>query len=176
MSDAWITRSTRIGFENAIVSVRLESIDAGRGRVGEWTVVEIPDGVAVVPRHLDGSVTLIRQYRHALKRAVWELPAGRKEPGETPEVTARRELEEEAGLASDRIVRLGAITPLNGICRHTVHICRAEIVGQVPPRRETFEDIETRKFSPAQIDAMIVSGEIDCGIALAGLLLARTIA
>ena len=56
-----------------------------------------------------GHIVLIRQYRYAVNRWLWELPAGSVDPGEEPEAAARRECHEEIGLVPDTIVRLGGV-------------------------------------------------------------------
>ena len=65
---------------------------------GRREVVRQRGSVAALPVHEDGRVVLIRQYRYAVDEQVWEVPAGRLDPPETPEDGARRELEEEVGL------------------------------------------------------------------------------
>ncbi len=104
----------------------MKRVSLHRGRVGDFGIetVTLPNGVvvdleilrhvgaaAVVPLHDDGTVTLIRQHRHAAGGLIWEIPAGKLDPGEAPSDCARRELEEEAGL------RAGAGMPYDSISR-----------------------------------------------------------
>jgi 8-oxo-dGTP pyrophosphatase MutT (NUDIX family) len=80
------------------------------GEEFERQVVRHPGAVAVVPAHPDGTVTLVRQFRPAIGHAMLEIPAGTRDvAGEAPELTARRELAEEAGLVAGRLQRLAAL-------------------------------------------------------------------
>ena len=160
---------TRVMFANPVLEVSLDQIVNRQGQQGEWTIVTAADGVAVVPVHADGSVTLIRQYRHAIGQWSWEIPAGRQEAGETKEATARRELIEEAGLMARVVEPLLSLFPLNGFCRHSVHLMRGTDLVSVAPRHETFEEIEVHRLPMAEIQRMIRAGEIRCGIALSAL-------
>ena len=76
----------------------MDEVDEPGGVRGPREVVRQRGSVAALPVHDDGRVVLVRQYRYAVDALVWELPAGRRDPGETPEEGARRELEEEVGL------------------------------------------------------------------------------
>ena len=112
------------------------------GVEGTREVVRQSGSVAALPVLADGRVVLVRQYRYAVDDYVWELPAGRRDPGETPEAGARRELEEEVGL------RAGALEPLltfwttPGFCDEVMHLFRATALEAVPPRPEADERIE----------------------------------
>ncbi len=163
----WKILESREVFANPVLRLDLETIRTPEGEETEWTVVGIGDGAAVCPVHDDGSVTLIRQYRHALGRSIWELPAGRVEPGETPLEAARRELAEEAGLAAERLEARGLVVPLYGICRHVIHVFEARGLAARELAHETFESIEIHRIERPRLVAMVRGGEIDCGITLA---------
>jgi 8-oxo-dGTP pyrophosphatase MutT (NUDIX family) len=96
----------RIVHEGAVVTFTVGTFRAPDGRILERDVVKHPGAVSVVP--VDGDeVVLVRQYRAALGRDLLEIPAGKRDvPGEPPEVTAVRELEEEIGM------RAGHLEPL----------------------------------------------------------------
>ena len=162
----WDVHGTRLIHANPILELKLETIETPAGERTDWTVVEIGPGVAVLPIHADGSVTLVRQYRHALRRRMWELPAGRVEEGEALEVAARRELLEEAGLVAGSLEPRGEIVPLDGICRHVIHVFAARDLEERETAHETFEDIEVHRVDRPRLLAMIRSGELDCGITL----------
>ncbi|MCB9832030.1 MAG: NUDIX hydrolase [Planctomycetes bacterium] len=162
----WHVSASREVFANLVLRLDLERIRTPAGDETDWTVVTIGDGAAVCPIHEDGSVTLIRQYRHALGRTLWEFPAGRVEPDESPLEAARRELAEEAGLAAAEIIGRGLVVPLDGICRHVIHVFEARGLAERPAAHETFETIEVHRIERDRLRAMVRSGAIDCGITL----------
>jgi 8-oxo-dGTP pyrophosphatase MutT (NUDIX family) len=117
-----------------------------------------------VPVQDDGRLVLIRQYRHAVGRDIWELPAGSVDQGETPEAAATRECEEEIELAPTRVERLGALYPTPGYCDEEMIFFR--VSGLRPPAADSThkpdedEDITTRVISVAEAKAMVARGEI----------------
>ncbi|HEX9185739.1 MAG TPA: NUDIX hydrolase, partial [Vicinamibacteria bacterium] len=146
-----------------------EVVEPGDVR-GTREVVRQRGSVAALPVFEDGRVLLVRQYRYAVDAVVWELPAGRRDPGETPAEGARRELEEEVGL------RAGALEPLlvfwttPGFCDEVMHLFRATALVPVPARPEADERIETRWFTHAECREMIRKGEICDAKTLVGLM------
>ncbi|GDX82685.1 ADP-ribose pyrophosphatase [Deltaproteobacteria bacterium] len=160
-----------------------------RGRVGEFGIdtVTLPNGVtvdlevlhhpgaaAVVPLHADGSVTLIRQFRHAAGGTIWEIPAGKLEPGEDPLLCAQRELEEEAGVSSGVLRHLTTILTTPGFTDEVIHLYVATELGEVPSRLEADEVIERHRIPGPEVIAMIRRGEITDAKSIVGLLLALT--
>ena len=147
-----------------------EVVEPG-GVEGTREVVRQRGSVAALPVHEDGRIVLVRQYRYAVDALVWELPAGRRDPGETPAAGARRELEEEVGL------RAGALEPLlvfwttPGFCDEVMHLFRATALEAVPARPEADERIESATFTLDEAMAMVRRGEIREGKTLVALLL-----
>ncbi len=92
-----VLQSDRV-FEGRRISVRVDEVAMADGRRARREVVEHPDAVVVLAIRDDGDIAFVRQWRHPTGRPLLELPAGRIDPGETPEQTARRELREEVGL------------------------------------------------------------------------------
>ena len=96
----------RTVFKGKVVDLGLEAFNLPDGRPVELEVIRHPGAAAVVPLHDDGTVTLVRQYRHAGGGMMLEIPAGILEEGEVPELGARRELTEETGLQCTKLRRL----------------------------------------------------------------------
>jgi ADP-ribose pyrophosphatase len=89
------------------LAIHVAQVQGPDGELLEREMVHHPGAVGVVPLHDDGTVTLVCQYRFALDRMVWEVPAGLRDvEGEPTELTAARELAEEAGLAADTVLHL----------------------------------------------------------------------
>jgi ADP-ribose pyrophosphatase len=137
-------------------------------------VVRQRGSVAALPVLDDGRVVLVRQYRYAVDARVWELPAGRRDPGETPEEGARRELEEEVGLRAGTLEPLLEFWTTPGFCDEVMHLFRATGLSTVPPRPEADERIESATFTLDEAMAMVRSGAIREGKTLVALLLEAT--
>jgi 8-oxo-dGTP pyrophosphatase MutT (NUDIX family) len=148
------------------------------GDVVEREVLHHPGAVAVVPLHADGTVTLVRQYRSALDRDIWEVPAGLRDvEGEDPASTARRELAEEAGLAAGAVEQLVSFHNSPGITDEQVVVFLATDLRPVDDDRQGIEEqhMEVARVGLDEAVAMTTDGRITDAKTLIGLLLtART--
>jgi ADP-ribose diphosphatase len=147
-------------FAGRILSLAIESHRLPDGRHADFEIVRHPGGAAVLPILSDGRVLLIRQFRPAVGREVLEIPAGRLEPGEAPEVCAGRELEEETGWRAGRLVRLGQTLSSVGFCDECIHLFWADQLQPVPAAPEADEFIAPLPLSLGEALAMVASGEI----------------
>ena len=95
-------------YRGVIVDVRLDRAELVNGDIVRREVVEHPGGVTIIPVEDDGTVWCVRQFRYPFQREMLEVPAGKLERGEQPLPAAERELGEETGLTSGRMVYLGA--------------------------------------------------------------------
>jgi 8-oxo-dGTP pyrophosphatase MutT (NUDIX family) len=112
----WITKTTRVAYENPWIRVREDEVIRPDGKPGIYGVVEMRPSVGVVAINDDDEVVLVGQWRYSLGRYSWEIPRGGSHPGETDMVqTARRELLEEAGVVAERWQRLGSVDNGNGV-------------------------------------------------------------
>lgn len=133
-------------------------------------------GAAVfAPITARGGVLLVRQYRHAAGRALWEIPAGRLERGESPLATARRELAEECGLEAARWRKVAAFLPAPGYTTEVMHLYFATGLrpARTPLEPDDDEEIRTREFSRSELDRAIASGRIVDGKTLVAALYLR---
>ena len=157
-------------------TVRLfrEEVALPNGNATQLEIVRHPGASAVVPFVARDTVLLIRQYRYALRDTIYEVPAGKLDPGEDPETCAKRELEEEAGRRAGRLARLGAIWPSPGFCDETIHLFAAFDLEAVPPRRADDEVIEVVETPLARALELVYDGALmDAKSAMALLLAAR---
>lgn len=90
-------------YEGRIITLKRHRVRLPNGQESWREVVEHPGAVAVLPVLADGRLLLIRQYRKAVEEVLIEVPAGKLESGEAPEVAVRRELWEETGLVAERL-------------------------------------------------------------------------
>lgn len=96
----------RVVYTGNYLSTEQHTVILPDGRRAIRDIVRPPDAVAVVPIDEDGLIYLVRQYRSAIRRAIYEIPAGIIDEGERPATTARRECEEEIGLRPRRLIKL----------------------------------------------------------------------
>jgi ADP-ribose pyrophosphatase len=159
------------GFE---LRVNREVAKLPDGREVELDIVRHPGAAAVVPFTSDEDIVLIRQHRHAAGGRILEVPAGKLDPGETPEVCAVRELEEETGLRAGRLEALGWIFTTPGFCDEKIHLYAAFELEQVGARPQEDEHIECLRMSLAAALDLVWRGELtDAKSALALLHAAR---
>jgi ADP-ribose pyrophosphatase len=165
------TLETKRVFDGKVLALDVDEVEEPGGARGRREVVRHRGSVAALPVLDDGRIVLVRQYRHAVAQHVWELPAGRLDPGEPPEIGARRELEEEVGLRAGVLERLLVFYTTPGFCDEVMHLYRATRLAEVPARPEHDERLEVRTLSLEEARAMIARGEIREGKTLVALLL-----
>jgi 8-oxo-dGTP pyrophosphatase MutT (NUDIX family) len=147
-------------YRGRIIQLNLETVVLPNGKHIELEIVHHPGGVAVLAEDGAGQLCLIRQYRHAAGGWLWEIPAGKREPGEAPETTAQRELLEEAGVEAGRWLKLGQTVPSPGMLTEVVHLYLARDLRHTSHAHEDAELIEIHWFSPTELDAMVREGKI----------------
>ena len=157
-------------YHGRIVDFGLEPVHLPDARPFTLEVVRHPGGAAVVALNDAGEVCLIHQYRHAGGGWVWELPAGKLEPDEPPEATARRELEEEAGVRAARWESLGSLLSTPGFCDERIHLYLADELTLVPTAHEEHEHIEVHWLPLGNAVEQALSGEIEDAKSVIGLL------
>lgn len=166
-------------FAGRIFTVTVESITLPRGGRLEAEIIRHPGSVVLIPVTDGGEIVLVRQYRHAIGRWVWELPAGSLKDGEDPRSAAVRECHEEIGLIPSAVEALGGFFPTPGYCDEEMHFyratgLRAPVDGDPAAHQDEDEDIEAKPFSPGAIGMMITSGEIVDLKTVAGLTLIQS--
>ena len=151
-------------FDGRVFSVVVESITTRKGNTMNVEVVRHPGSVVLIPVTASGDIILVRQYRHAIGRAAWELPAGTLKPNEEPKHAAHRECHEEIGLVPEHLEPLGGFFPTPGYCDEEMNFFRATQLREPRPdeqaEQDEDEDIEQEAFSIERIRSMIRSGEI----------------
>jgi ADP-ribose pyrophosphatase len=135
-------------------------------------ILRHPGAAAVVPLDSAGNVTLIRQYRHAAGGFILELPAGKLEIGELPEVCAARELEEEAGVRAEKLELLMPLLTTPAFTDEVIYLYLATGLTEVAIAHEEDEVIEILKMPLAEAVERVVAGEIRDGKSICGLMLA----
>ena len=142
---------------------------------GEWECIRHPGGALAVPVTAEGTLILVKQYRFAVQGRLLEFPAGTVEPGETPEATIQREIEEETGYHADRWQKLGEFFVAPGYSDESIHAYLAQDLTQLenPPSQDADEDIETVMMTIAQVEKAIQTGDITDAKTICSFVLAR---
>jgi ADP-ribose pyrophosphatase len=167
-----LSHTTRTLYEGRVVRLGLESLELPNGQPLDLEIVRHPGGAAIVAMDERERVCLLRQYRHAAGGWLWELPAGKLEPGEAAQLTAQRELEEEAGLQAVEWRRLGETLTTPGFCDEVIHLFLARQLSRVPSRPQAHELIEVHWLPLATALDQVRDGTIRDAKTMLGLLLA----
>ena len=164
-------------YRGPLISVAVGTFAAPDGTTFERDVVHHPGAVSVVPVVSEGeAVILVRQYRAAVDRDLLEIPAGKRDVAEEPpEVTARRELEEEIGMRAGRLEKLAEFFNSPGFCDEHSFVFMAL---DLDPCETSAQGVEEQHMTleEVQLDAvpgLIASGRIVDAKTIIGLCLAR---
>lgn len=157
--------SSHLIYEGRIFDVTVDRVELPHGRVAELEVVRHDGSVVLIPIDDHGRILLVRQYRYAADRFLWELPAGSLESGEDPDSAAARECHEELGLIAGRLERLLTLYPTPGFCTETMTYYRATALrppgpDDAPAHQDEDESIEVGAFTLDEIRAKVTRGEI----------------
>jgi ADP-ribose pyrophosphatase len=165
--------STEKIFDGRVFTVVRDRVRMPNGREVTVDVVRHPRSVVLLPMPAVRQIILIRQYRHAVHRWLWELPAGSVDAGEEPEAAAVRECHEEIGQVPATIVRLASLFPTPGFCDEEMIFFRLSglTVPAEAAAQDEDEDIEAQTFGVADVREMIRKGEIVDMKTVAGLTL-----
>jgi ADP-ribose pyrophosphatase len=152
-------------YDGRIVRLDLDTVRFPDGSEGELEMIRHAGAAAVVPvlsprDAQDPQILLIHQYRYAADGVIWEVPAGRLDPGEDPAVCARRELREEAGVEAGSIERLTTIYTTPGFTDERIHLFAGWDLAAAPHAREADEFLEVVPFQLSRVLGMIRDGEI----------------
>lgn len=157
--------SQTTGYTGRVFTVTKDRVQLPNGRETTLDIVRHRGSVVLLPMTDTDHIVLIRQYRYALDRWIWEVPAGSLDPGEEPAVAAARECGEEIGLLPRTVTFLGAWYPSPGFVTEVMNFYRLEHLEPPDPNGPAIhldedEDIRVKVFSLTDARAMVKSGEI----------------
>jgi ADP-ribose pyrophosphatase len=166
------TLTTKEIYKGTIVRIRVDEAELPNGLVCKREVVEHPGGVVVCATLDNGKLILVKQFRYPLGHVLYEFPAGKLDPGELPEVSIKRELEEETGYNAEHWEELTYIYTSPGFCNERLTLYKAQgLKLSENPRREEDEFIQVLEVTPEEIrqmirDKKIIDAKTICAFAL----------
>ena len=158
-------------FSGRVFSVTVDTVREG-GRTHQRETVRHPGSAVIIPAFDDGSIALVRQYRHPTVKYLLEAAAGKIDAGEVPEEAAARELEEELGFVAGRLEKLSEFFVSPGFCEEKMWVYLATDLTEAEQRLEDDEIIEIVRMPMAQALSMITTGEIEDAKTIIGVMLA----
>ncbi len=157
-------------FHGRVFDVRRDRVAEPGGLTTTREYVVHNGSVVLIPVLRDGRILLVHQYRHATGQYLWELVAGRIEPGEKALAAARRELVEETGYSARRFTKLLDVFPTPGFVSERMVIYAAGGLTPGIARPDSDEQIKTRPFSIRELETMIRQGRLRDAKSIAGIL------
>ena len=152
-----------------IIDVSTERLRYSNGREYDLDFVRHPGAAAVVAVDDAGRVCLVRQYRHGVTDFLWEIPAGKLDPGEAPQVCAVRELSEETGVAAKRWTSLGQFLPAPGLFTEVIPLYLARDLEVGAPAPDSDEELEIQWLPLRDAADKVLRGEWNDGKTALGL-------
>ena len=127
-------------YKGKVISLKVDDVLLPNGKESKREIVNHPGAVAVIPMTEDGKLVLVEQYRKPLERSIVEIPAGKLEPGESPALTARRELEEETGYGCHELQYLQTFATSPGFADEVIHLFVAKDLYKIEEKADLDED------------------------------------
>jgi ADP-ribose diphosphatase len=162
--------ASRTVYVGAVFSVRQDRVREPGSIKATRDVVVHSGSVVLLPVLPDGRILLVRQYRHAVGQFLWELVAGRIEPGESPLAAARRELQEETGYVARRYHRLLEFFPTPGFASERMVVYEANGLRPGPPNPDADEHIAARALRLAELERWTRAGRLRDAKSIAAIL------
>jgi len=152
-------------YTGRVLNLDADTVRFPDGSTGQLEMIRHPGASAVLPflddpADPDPQVVLIRQFRHAADDFIYEVPAGRLDPGESPEACAARELAEETGYRATRLDHLTTIYTTPGFIDEKIHLFMASGLREGEHRREADELLELHRLRWSEVLELVRSGKV----------------
>jgi ADP-ribose pyrophosphatase len=167
MKESWI--NSNYVYKGRVVSLRVGEVRLEDGRTSTREIIEHSGGAAVVPVLDNKSVIMVRQFRVSIGKEILELPGGRLEPDELPELCARRELEEETGYQATSLVRAACFYSSPGFTDERIYIYLGFGLKKIVQSLEWDENVRLVELPFGEIWRMLGNNEFEDANAVIGL-------
>jgi 8-oxo-dGTP pyrophosphatase MutT (NUDIX family) len=164
-----VGKNKKMEYEGRVISVSVEDVELPNGSTLAFERVHHPGGSVIVAMDDQDRICLLRQYRHIAKGWLWELPAGKIDPGESPDTTARRELLEETGVEANEWTDLGRVYSSPGIFDEVLHFYFARDLRVHVPSFDAHENIEIHWLPLHEVLLLLNEGDIVDGKTMIGI-------
>lgn len=158
-------------FQGKLLKVWKDKVKLPNGREASREMIKHPGAVGILPVLPDGSLIFVKQFRYPVNSVLYEIPAGKLEPGEDPKECAVRELSEETGYAAKTWTYLTSIVTTPGFTDETIHLYLAENLTAEQQHPDEDEFLDVVKLPPQQVKAMLLKQELFDAKSLAALLI-----
>lgn len=155
------TLSETKSFDGKFIKASTYDVELANGQKAIREVMHHPGGVVVVAQKDEETILMVKQYRYPIKQVSLELPAGRLEPGEDPDLAIKRELEEETGYVAKTWKSLGYIYTTPGICDEKLYLYYATDLEFKKQNPDDGEIIEFYEYKISDVFNLIKTGEIN---------------
>lgn len=152
--------SARYGYEGKIINLRVDKARLPDGSVANREVVEHPGGVGVIALTDEGEVLLVQQFRYPYGEITTEIPAGKRDRGEDPLNTGKRELAEETGVTADNFTPLGVLYPTPGYCDEVIYLYLATGLHFAEQHPDEDEFLDVLRLPLDTLVDKVMAGEI----------------
>lgn len=149
-------------YEGKIINLKVDDVSLPNGNTSKRELIEHPGAVAIIAITPENKLILVEQYRKALERSLVEIPAGKLEPGEAPEYTAMRELEEETGYTAEKFIKIQTFATSPGFADEVVHLFAAEGLSKATNGAVLDDDefVELMEVTIEEAEKMVVDERI----------------
>lgn len=154
------TISSEVAFESPIFTITRDVALDPDGFEIKRLIIQHPGSAVVMPVDAKNNILLVRQYRLPARAKLWELPAGKIDPGETALQAAKRELMEETGCRAKKWKKIGEFYPSPGFLaeKMTIYLAQDLTEGEATPMDD--ERIEKKWFAAREVDKMVETGKV----------------
>ena len=147
-------------YKGRIITLKKDTALLPDGNSADREFIEHPGGVCVAAITENNELLMVKQFRYPYKEVVLEIPAGKKDVGEDPFATGKRELKEETGAAANEYIELGELYPSPGYCGEIIWMYGAKGLTFENMNPDEDEFLEVEKIPLEKVVGMIVKGEI----------------
>lgn len=157
-------------FQGAIIKIERLTVELPNGHTATRDIVRHPGGAVVAPVTDDGRIIMVEQFRKPIEKTIIELPAGKLDRGEKPELCAARELREETGCTAEKLEKILVMNPTPAYSDETLHIYMATGLTQGESDPDEDEFISAKPYEIDEVLALIGNGTITDAKTIAGIL------